>query len=245
MTYEEGQALTLRWLGEAGLGVGARVLDFGCGPGNLARLAFAQTGPSGSLVGLDRDEGYLAQARAQHAGRDATFLTVDLSLPLPAGLGTFDAILGRRVLMYLPDPAAALRRLAALVRPGGLVFIQEFILFDTPTGLPLHDRVRAWMVGMLAAERASSQLGRELPRVFGDAGLPMPVMRAEADVASPGQPDCLVDRVRFVLPRLIGAGFSAEEIEIDTLAARLQAERDTLGQAWFGELTVAAWVRVG
>jgi SAM-dependent methyltransferase len=241
MNYEDGQALTLRWLGEAGLAPGARVLDVGCGPGNLARLAFARIGPTGSLVGLDRDEGHLAQARAQHAGREATFLPTDLAGALPKGLGSFDAIIGRRVLMYLPDPAATLRRLVAHLRPGGLLFFQEFILFDTPTPLPLHDRVRGWMRTMLEAEGASWQMGRELPRLYAEAGMSAPVLRAEVDVASPGQPDSLVDRIRFVLPRLAEAGISAEEIGVESLGARLQAERDGLGQAWFGEVAVAGW----
>lgn len=96
---------------------------------------------------------------------------------------------------------------------------------------------------MLEEERASWQFGRELPRVFSEAGLPPPVMRAEADVASPGQPDSLADRVRFVLPRLLQAGISADDIDVDTLAARLRAERDTRSEPWFGELAVAAWVK--
>lgn len=245
MNYEEGQALTLRWLREAGLAAGAHVLDVGCGPGNLARLVFEQIGAGGRLVGIDQNEAYLAQARDQHAGRDATFLYADLAGDLPADIGTFDAIIGRRVLMYLPDPVATLRHLAVHLRPGGIVFFQEFILFDSPTMLPLHDRVRSWMVQMLAAEQASSQLGRHLPSLFLQAGLPAPVVRAEADVASPGQPDSLADRIRFVLPRLVEAGISAAEIDLDTLAPRLQAERDTLGQAWFGELAVAAWAKRG
>src|SRR5262249_36160967 len=37
----------------------------------------------------------------------------------------FDAAVGRLILMYLPDPAAALRRAAGLVRPGGLVCFHE------------------------------------------------------------------------------------------------------------------------
>jgi len=88
MTYEEGQALTLRWLGEAGLAACARVLDVGCGPGNLARLVFEHIGAGGSLVGLDRDVAFLEQARAQHQGRDATFLHADLAGELPRDLGT-------------------------------------------------------------------------------------------------------------------------------------------------------------
>ena len=121
MTYEEGQALTLRWLGDAGLTACARVLDVGCGPGHLARLVFERIGVGGALVGLDRDVAFLDQARAQHQGRDATFLHADLAGELPQDLGIFDAIVGRRVLMYLPDPAATLRRLVTHLRPGGTV----------------------------------------------------------------------------------------------------------------------------
>lgn len=245
MNYEEGQALTLRWLGEAGIGPGQRVLDAGCGPGNLARLVFARVGPTGGVVGIDRDEAWLAAAREQHAGRDAEFRRVDLAGELPDDLGTFDALVARRVLMYLPDPVATLRRLVARVRPGGVVFVQEFVLFDEPTSFPLHDAVRGWMRRMLEAEGASWTFGRSLPRLFVGAGLPAPVIRAEADVASAGQPDSLVDRVRFVLPRLVEAGIPAAEIDVDTLGERLRAERDARGEAWFGELVVAGWARVG
>ncbi len=241
MTQDEAQALTLRWLTEAGLSPGARVLDFGCGPGNLAGLILSRVGERGSVVGLDNNEGFLAQARALHAGRDATFLAADLREPLPRDLGSFDAVIGRRVLMYLPDPRSALERLCALVRPGGLVFVQEFVLLDTPTALPLHDQVRGWLQRMLESERASWQFGRELPRLFSGAGLPAPVMRAEAAVAAPGHPDTLAERIRWVVPRLIEAGISAADIDIDTLAHRLRAERDTVGEPWFGELAVAAW----
>lgn len=249
MTYEEGQALTARWLGQAGLRPGQRVLDVGAGPGNLARLAFQHLGPQGSLVGVDRDEAFLAQARAQHADRDARFLSADLDGDLPAelvpdGLGTFDAILGRRVLMYLRDPVATLRRLRPLLRPGGVIFFQELVLADAPPALGLHNRAIGWLRTMLAAEGASSELGASLPGLFLEAGLPAPVVRAEADVAAPGQPDSIADRIRFVLPRLVQVGIPAREIDVDTLADRLRAERDRTGQAWLGDLAVAAWARV-
>jgi SAM-dependent methyltransferase len=204
---------------------------------------FERVGPTGSVVGLDRDETWLAAARAQHAGRSAEFRAVDLAGGLPDDLGTFDALVARRVLMYLPDPAATLRRLVAHVRPGGVVFVQEFVLFDTPTALPLHDTVRGWMQRMLGAEGVPWDFGRSLPRLFSAAGLPAPVIRAEADVASPGQGDSLVDRIRFVLPRLVEAGVSAAEIDVDTLGERLRAERDARGEAWFGDLVVAGWAR--
>ena len=245
MTYEEGQALTSRWLGAAGLRPGQRVLDLGCGPGNLARLAFDHIGDSGALVGLDRDPAHLAAAAAQHAGRPATFLRADLADPLPDGLGDFDAVILRRVLMYLPDPAALLRAAAARLRPGGLIFAQELVMEPPPPALPLHRAAVGWLRQMLDHEGASHRMGLELPRLFAAAGLPAPAMRAEADVAAPGQPCTLAFRLRFVLPRLAEAGVDLNDVQIDTLEARLRAERDQTGEVWMGDLAVAGWARVG
>lgn len=243
MTLEEAQAITARWLAEAGVGPGQRVLDVGAGPGAMTALILERVGPEGSVLGLDREESLLAMARARHAGRPVDYRQVDLAEPLPQDLGTFDAIVGRRVLMYLPDPVATLSRLRALLRPGGLVFFQELVLDEAPTALPLHDTVRGWMVEMLRAESASWTMGRALPRAFAAAGLGWPVMRAEVDVLSAGQPDSLTDRLRYVMPRLHAAGISAEDIDIDTLPARLLEERARVGQPWMSEQAVAAWAR--
>jgi SAM-dependent methyltransferase len=243
MTYEEGQAITLRWLADAGIGPGQRVLDVGAGPGSVTALLLEHIGPDGSVVGLDRDAAFLEQARARHAGRPVVYREVDLAGPLPDDLGTFDAIVGRRVLMYLPDPVGTLRSLARLLRPGGVVFFQEFVLDDAPSALPLHDTVRDWLITMLRGERASWTMGAALPGLFAEAGLGWPVMRAEIDVATPGQPDSLVDRIRFVLGRLAAAGIDPATIDVETLSARLHAERAAVGVPWMADRAVAAWAR--
>lgn len=243
MNYEEGQAITGRWLTDAGIGPGQRVLDVGAGPGSVTALLLDRLGPDGEVVGIDNNDPFLDQARARHAGRNATFRHVDLAGPLPDDLGTFDAIVGRRVLMYLPDPAATLTRLRLLLRPGGLVFFQEFVLDDAPTALPLHDTVRSWLITMLRAESASWTLGQDLPKLFAAAGLPWPVMRAEVDVACPGQPDSLLDRLRFVLPRLAAVGIDEATIGLDTLSQRLHDERAAAQTAWMADIAVAGWAR--
>lgn len=243
MTYDEAQQITRRWLSEAGIAPGQHVLDVGAGTGSVTALLLDRVGPHGQIVGVDRDEDALAHARARHVDLPATFRAVDLSAPLPEDLGTFDAIVGRRVLMYLPDPAATLRALAERLRPGGVLFFQELVLDARPTGLPLHDTVRDWMMTMLRAERASWTMGAELPALFARAGLGWPVVRAEIDVASPGQPDSLAERIRWVLPRLVAAGLDPAAIDVDTLSARLLAERAHAGAPWFADHAVAAWAR--
>lgn len=242
MTYEEAQQTSARWLREAGITPGMRVLDAGCGPGSVTALLFGLLEGRGEVVGLDRDPAFLAQAAARHAGQPLRLHEVDLAGELPE-LGEFDAVVARRVLLYLPDPAAGLRRLVARLRPGGLVFVQDFVLLDAPTGLPLHDAARRWIVDMLAAEGAPADPGRRLPALFAAAGLPFPVMRAEAEVAAPGQGDTLADKVRFVLPRILATGVDPAEVGVESLAERLRAERDAAALPWLGELAVAAWAR--
>ena len=243
MHYDEAQLVTRRWLVEAGVGPGQRVLDLGTGTGSVAALLLDLVGPEGEVVGLDRHGPFVAMARERLAGRSYHVRDVDLDGPLPDDLGMFDVIVERRVLMYLRDPAATLARALRHLRPGGLVLCQGFVLDEAPTALPLHDTVRDWMVRMLAFESASWTFGRQLPTVFRDAGLPPPVMRAEVDVASSGQPDSLAERIRFVLPRLVEAGIPAEVIDLDTLSARLSAERAQVGQAWLADVAVVAWAR--
>src|SRR5262249_11000514 len=110
----------------AGLAPGMRVLDVGCGAGDVSLLAAALVGPSGSVLGVDRAAGWvaLARERARAAGleavdfREGELATLDVE-------GQFDTLVGRLVLMYLPDPAAVLAHLLRFVRPGGLVIFQE------------------------------------------------------------------------------------------------------------------------
>lgn len=92
-----------------------RVLDVGCGPGQLPRLLAAA---GHTVTGLDRDPAMVAQAAAQAAG--PTYLVGDV-LTLPFAPASFDAVLATNVVFLTTDPARALREMARLVRLGGLV----------------------------------------------------------------------------------------------------------------------------
>src|SRR5262245_23606569 len=114
------RALFLR----AGLAPGMRVLDLGSGAGNVARLAAELVGPDGAVVGVERDPAAVELARRRTDAANVEFRLGDVQT-LDGVEGGFDAVVGRLVLMYLPDPVAALRRAASLVRPGGVVCMHE------------------------------------------------------------------------------------------------------------------------
>ena len=113
-------AVTRRFLKEAGLSSGMKVLDIGSGAGDVALTVAELVGPAGAVVGVDVNPAILAtaQARAQEAGfTNVEFIAGD-ARTLDLG-NDFDALSGRLVLMYMADPADALKQLATRLRPGG------------------------------------------------------------------------------------------------------------------------------
>ena len=108
------EPITERMLESAGITTGMRVLDVGTGAGDVALLAAARVGPTGSVTAIDTNPTILttARLRASAAGlTNVTFLEADYrTLALDGG---FDAAIGRLVLMYAPEPAAAIRAVVA------------------------------------------------------------------------------------------------------------------------------------
>ena len=119
-------SLTERLFREAGIGAGQRVLDLGSGVGDVAMLAARLVGPSGEVVGVERDAHSIARARARvaEAGlRNVSFTESDVNEVANDKL--FDAAVGRFILEFLPDPLAAFRSASRLVRPGGVFAFHE------------------------------------------------------------------------------------------------------------------------
>jgi ubiquinone/menaquinone biosynthesis C-methylase UbiE len=114
-------AMTERLLADAGIGMGMRVLDIGCGRGDVAFMAARLVGEHGQVVGVDREPGALAVARARALELELSrvaFVEGDFAA-VPPEHGPFDAAVGRRVLMYQPDPVGSVRALARALRPPG------------------------------------------------------------------------------------------------------------------------------
>jgi SAM-dependent methyltransferase len=244
------EELTAALLRQAGLEPGMRVLDVGCGAGDVSLLAAGIVGPEGSVLGIDTSPRAVefASWRAAEAGltnvrfqvRDA----VDLELDEPV-----DAVTGRLILMYFADPVVALRRLLSVVRPGGIVVFQEIDMQGAtsaptcPTFETAIQRIRQAFVRAGCGDRA----GLRLPQMFRAAGLPAPRLVAGARVETGPDAeayDLVTEITRTLQPVMMATGVAtAEEIGIDTLSERLRDETIRLNATLVAPTLIGAWSR--
>lgn len=229
---------TPAFLVEAGIGPGMRVLDLGCAFGELTRKVARMVGPDGEVVGIDRNQAYLEQAREtalESGAAPIRYMCCDLTAPdALAEVGRdFDAIVVRRVLMYLADPASLIAALPPLLRPGGLLAVQEHDatgLPIAPAALPLHAQAHAWMWNTVEAEGGRRTMGMSLPALLERGGWRLQSWRAEAVLIGASEPSWLGQSARGMLPRMTAHGVVTEaEIGLDTFDARLEAERRDTG----------------
>jgi ubiquinone/menaquinone biosynthesis C-methylase UbiE len=104
---------------------GLDVLDVGCGPGTIT-VDLAERVAPGRVVGLDVSADPLAEARALAGSRGVavTFEVGDV-YALEAADDSFDVVHAHQVLQHLTDPVAALREMARVCRPGGVLAVRD------------------------------------------------------------------------------------------------------------------------
>ena len=96
---------------------GDRVVDVGCGPGNLTGELVARLGVE-AVAAADPSEPFVAAARARYPGVDVRQASAE---DLPYADGAFDVALAQLVVHFMTDPVAGIREMARVTRPGGRV----------------------------------------------------------------------------------------------------------------------------
>ena len=101
----------------AGVGIGQRVLDVGCGPGALTTELVTRLGAA-AVTAVDPSEPFVAAARERHPGVSVERASAE---QLPFRDGAFDAALAQLVVHFMADPVAGLREMARVAREHGVV----------------------------------------------------------------------------------------------------------------------------
>ena len=249
----QGRALapaTRMIFAEAGIRPGMRVLDLGCGAGDAAFVAADLVGPGGSVVGVDRSPDALARARLRAGQRGLTqvqFIEGDINDPAPGG--PFDAIVERVVLLWVPDPAAVLRRQATVLRPGGLVVPIEtdFSIRWLPE-TPTTTQVRSWMLEA-AARAGISGPGPQLWAIVQEAGLRPLGMIGIQPHFGPDDPVGIAwstEAMHGFAELIVSTGVAtAEEIGMETFEQRLAAEQQKYQAVCALPVVYSAWATTG
>lgn len=184
---------------------GSRVLDVGCGPGHcsfdLAGMVagISGRGQRGQVFGVDQSGGFIEWLNAQAAVRGQTHLKglVGDVMDLPSVLGrtpglapgSFDAAYARWVLCFVPDPAAVVRGVASMLRPGGVFMVQDYFNYEAMTTAP---RTHAFARAVKAtgeswrARGGDPDLVGRLPAMMMKAGMNVTHIDCHQRLARPG-----------------------------------------------------------
>jgi SAM-dependent methyltransferase len=242
--------LTEQVLRSAGIGSGLRVLDIGCGPGDVAFLLAKLVGERGEVIGIDRapEAIKLAQQRAQAAGlHNVHFMRREIEEF--AANEKFDAIVGRLVLMYLRNPAAALRRLTQQLKPEGILAFHEIHVSGAHS--EPHSALLQQAIDRVAETfrrvGADPSTGLRLPQIFRTAGLPAPDTLVQTRLAACGDTrlfEQLAAITRSLVPAMERFGIAtANEVDVETLGARLARDAAEHDSTVLGPIFVGAWAR--
>jgi ubiquinone/menaquinone biosynthesis C-methylase UbiE len=227
-----------------------RVLDIGCGVGDVSLVAARMVGRTGAVLGVDRapEPLFMARQRAKLGGYDwVRFIEADFNL-----LETderFDALTGRFILMYLADPSAAIARLTRILNPGGILAFIEFDIGHARAvpELPLLNRALSWIMETYRRVGIEPNMGSKLFAALRGAGL-TPHLTGSCRIES--GPDAVAydyaaETLRSLIPRMEELGIaSAEEVAIDTLAARLRKAACDGDHCIYLPFLIGAWARV-
>jgi demethylmenaquinone methyltransferase/2-methoxy-6-polyprenyl-1,4-benzoquinol methylase len=144
---------------------GQRVLDVATGTGMVAAELLARA--DCTVVGIDQSAEMLAGARTRFAAADSSRIELieGQAEVLPFADASFDALTFTYLLRYVDDPAATVRELARVVRPGGRVASLEF---GVPPWLPARLAWRLYTaIGLPSLGRLASREWEEVGRFLG------------------------------------------------------------------------------
>lgn len=155
------------------LGKRLRVVDVGSGPGYATHDLASVFGKDSEVIGLERSERFIQSAKDRCAG-DANVFFRELDLMEDElGLDGIDLAWCRWVLCFLPDPALALRKIAAAMKPGGVFAIHDYSDYRSWRPAPRRPLIEEFVSETMASwvdSGGDPDIGLRLPTLLHEAG---------------------------------------------------------------------------
>mgnify|MGYP000843845463 FL=1 len=148
---------------------GLRVLEIGCGGGQLTDNIAPSLGADGEYVGLDASEEQLDVARASYADVPNAKFIPGNATALPFDDGSFDRVVAINTLEYIQDTSAVLAEIRRVLKPGGKM-VNISVLWDHWQLHGAETELTAHLLDVFRAHCPHQMLPLELPTHFYRAG---------------------------------------------------------------------------
>lgn len=239
-----------RWLlDQIDIEPGWRTVDIGCGPIGILNLLSERVGTTGSVVGLEREQRFVAMARSEIAQRGLNNVKVVQGDALNTGLSkaAFDLVHERLVMINVPTREALLQEMISLLRPGGTIALED-VDDISYTCVPLHPSWTALLDAFHAAFHANggnAYVGRDLVGYLRRAGVKNIQVKIHVGTVNPGEyrRTHLLSLLDVLHDKVINSGVLTE-VQLSSHRKALNAHLEDPNTILIDKLLVQAWGQI-
>ncbi|MHC5112762.1 MAG: methyltransferase domain-containing protein [Planctomycetota bacterium] len=198
----------------AGFAVGQDILDAGCGPGDAALELAELVSESGSVVGIDASDKYIATLNERAASGNLPQVRGVVCDVHDMGLddGSLDGVFARWLLSFVSDPARLISHAARVLKPGGAFVAFDYYNYQAFTLAPRTSAMKPVVDAVIASWADSGgdiDVMLRVPKMMVDSGLQVERIDPVTRIAVPGTDlwNWPLDFFKLFLPKLEAGGF--------------------------------------
>ena len=211
-------AQTFAFWERAAIGPSKTVLDLGCGPGYTSLDLAGLVAPGGHVVAVDAAERFIAHLKQRQAALSVTNIEAHVmdAQKLEVASDSVDVVYSRWVLCFVPSPERVIEGVTKVLRPGGVLAVQEYANYATQTLTPeseAFEKVVAAIIKSWRQRGGDPDIGLRLPAMMEKHGLRVESIQPLHRIARSGSPLWLWPTafMRSFVPTLVSSGFLSEE----------------------------------
>ena len=212
-------------LERVGLHAGMECLDVGCGSGDVSFEMARRVGRTGRVVAIDIDDVTLELARREAAASRGAVEFVRADATKLEGCAEYDLVYARFLLTHLREPALAVARFVRLLRPGGVLLVEDVDFggsFCHPKSAS-HDRYVELYIEASKNKSGDPFVGLRMPEFFGASGLTQVWTHVVQPTGIAGEIKLLPALTVQAIARALVAQKLATAEEVERLSAELTA----------------------